>query len=67
MQKMSESLDERITELEIRFSHQGRLLDELNQVVADCNLRMEQLDQENRQLRDMVKSLQPELRESPDE
>ncbi len=64
---MSEDLEERITELEIRFSHQNRLLDELNQVLVDCDLRIERLDQENRQLRDMVKSLQPELRESPDE
>ena len=64
---MSEDLEERITELEIRFSHQNRLLDELNQVVVDCDLRIERLDQENRQLRDVVKSLQPELQESPDE
>lgn len=64
---MSEDLEERITELEIRFSHQNRLLDELNQVLVDCDLRIERLDQENRQLRDMVKSLQPELQESPDE
>jgi SlyX protein len=64
---MSDFLDERITELEIRFSHQNRLLDELNQVVADCSLRIERLDQENRQLREMVTRLQPELRESPDE
>lgn len=67
MQRMSDFLDERITELEIRFSHQNRLLDELNQVVADCSLRIERLDQENRQLREMVTRLQPELRESPDE
>lgn len=64
---MSKDLEERITELEIRFSHQNRLLDELNQVVADSALRIERLDQENRQLREMVKSLQPELQESPDE
>lgn len=64
---MSEDLEERITELEIRFSHQNRMLDELNQVLFDCDLRIERLDQENRQLRDIVKSLQPELQESPDE
>lgn len=64
---MSEDLEERITELEIRFSHQNRMLDELNQVLVDCDLRIERLDQENRQLRDIVKSLQPELQESPDE
>jgi len=64
---MLEELQERITELEIRFSHQSQLVDELNDVVTDCNLRIDQLQKENRQLREMVKSLSPELEESPDE
>lgn len=56
-----------MTELEIRFSHQSLLVDELNEVVADCNLRIERLIKENRQLREMIKGLQPQLEESPDE
>lgn len=64
---MSEEIEERLTELEIRFSHQSLLVDELNEVVADCNLRIERLIKENRQLREMIKGLQPQLEESPDE
>ncbi|SHJ46060.1 SlyX protein [Malonomonas rubra DSM 5091] len=64
---MLEEVEERITELEIRFSHQAQLIDELNEVVTDCNLRIDQLQKENRILREMVKSLSPEMLESPDE
>ena len=64
---MPDELHERMTELEIRFSHQGQLVDELNEVVSDCNLRISRLERENRQLREMLKSLSPETLESPDE
>ena len=64
---MDEDLLERVTELEIRFSHQSQLIDELNDVVTDCNLRIDFLQRENLRLQEMVKSLAPELEESPDE
>jgi SlyX protein len=64
---MSDELYERMTELEIRFSHQGQLVDELNEVVSDCNLRISRLEREIRQLQEMLKSLSPEMLESPDE
>jgi len=64
---MFQELQDRVTELEIRFSHQAQLIDELNEVITDCNLRIDRLSQENRQLREMVKSLSPGLEESPDE
>lgn len=64
---MLEELQERITELEVRFSHQSQLVDELNEVVTDCNLRIDRLQKENRQLQEMIKSLSPEMLESPDE
>lgn len=64
---MLEELQERITELEIRFSYQSQVLDELNEVVTDCNLRIDLLQKENRLLREMVNNLSPELEESPDE
>ena len=64
---MFQELQERVTELEIRFSHQAQVLDELNEVITDCNLRIDRLSRENRQLREMVKSLSPGLEESPDE
>lgn len=64
---MLEELQERMTELEIRFSHQSQLVDELNDVVTDCNLRIDRLQKENRQLQEMIKNLSPEMEESPDE
>ncbi len=64
---MFDELQERVTELEIRFTHQAQLLDELNEVVADCNLRIDQLRKENWQLQEVVNSLSPPLKESPDE
>jgi len=64
---MLDELLERMTELEIRFSHQTQMIDELNEVVTDCNLRIDQLQKKNRQLLEMVQSLSPQLEESPDE
>ncbi len=64
---MLEELQDRVTELEIRFSHQSQLVEELNEVLTDCNLRINQLQKENQQLREMVNSLSPEMEESPDE
>ncbi len=64
---MLEELEERITELEIRFSHQTQQIDELNEVVTDCNLRIDQLQRENQRLQETLKNLSPDLEESPDE
>jgi SlyX protein len=66
-ENMSGSLSKRLDELEIRASYQDRLLEELNAVVTDCNLRIDQLTRQNRQLQDMVKNLGGSLEESPDE
>jgi SlyX protein len=62
-----EELRERLTELEIRFTHQNRLIDELNDEVAQCSRRIAGLERQNRALRASLKSLAPELQESPDE
>ncbi len=64
---MLEELQDRITELEIRFSHQMHLVDELNGVVIECNLRIDRLSKENQRLREAVSTLSPALEESPDE
>ncbi len=64
---MYEELQDRVTELEIRFSHQSQLIDELNEVVTDCNLRIDFLQRENMRLREMIKDLSPVMEESPDE
>ena len=64
---MPNDMEERLTELEIRFSHQTQLLDELNEVLTDSNQRISRLEKENRQLGEMVRGLQPLMEESPDE
>lgn len=64
---MKETLEQRLMELEVRFSHQAHLLDELNEVVTDCNFQIERLNKETRRLREVIKGLQPLLEESPDE
>jgi SlyX protein len=64
---MLEELQERITNLEIHFSHQTQLLAELNEVLTDSNRRIDLLSKENQRLRDMVSTLSPSLEESPDE
>ncbi len=62
-----DELQERITELEIRFAHQAQLIDELNEVVTECNQRLAGLERENRSVLEMLRSLAPTLQESPDE
>ena len=62
-----EELKQRLTDLEMRFTFQEELIEDLNQVVTDCNLQIQRLNRENSSLREMVRSLAPELPESPDE
>ena len=58
---------ERLTEMEVRYSHQARLLDELNDELTAANLRIDELAREVRSLREMLGSLAPQMEESPDE
>ena len=60
-------LEERLTEMEIRFTHQTLLIEELNDVVTECNKRIVNLERENRRVLEMLQSLAPSLPESPDE
>ncbi len=64
---MIAELEQRLVELEIRFSHQSRQLEELNDVVTDCYRRIDRLREENKSLRSMLGRLEPLLEESPDE
>lgn len=60
-------LQERLNELEIRFTHQARLIDELNSEIVACNQRLSRLERQNRSFREMLQNLAPTLTESPDE
>ncbi len=60
--------DERLTELEIRFTHQQLLLEDLSDQIAECHRRIAQLEAENRRLSEMVlRALAEETPLSPDE
>ena len=62
-----DELQQRITGLEIRFAHPARLLEELDDQLVACHSRIGHLEREQRAVRDTLKSLGPELTESPDE
>ena len=64
---MMDELRERIIELEIRFTHQAKLVEELNAELTAANMRIDQLEREGNIMREMLGNLQPELPQSPDE
>lgn len=59
--------EERLVELEIRYAHQERLVEELSSIVAEFGRRIATLERENRNVREMLSSLAPSTPESPDE
>jgi SlyX protein len=60
-------LEERVMELEMRFTHQSRQLEELSDVLRDNAAKLALMQGQNAVLRDMLGSLGPQLEESPDE
>ena len=59
--------EERLVELEIRYAHQERLVEELSSIVAEFGRRIASLERENRSVREMLSTLAPSTPESPDE
>lgn len=62
-----ENTDERVVELEIRYAHQERMVEELSNIVAEFGRRIANLERENRSVREMLSALAPSTPESPDE
>jgi SlyX protein len=63
-----DELKSRLIELEIRYSHQARLIEELNEVITGACARIDRLERENRRLRDQLLQLSPDdFSLSPDE
>ena len=62
-----EEIKQRLNDLEMRFTYQEELIEELNEVVTSCNLQVQRLSRENSRLHEMVRGLAPEMSESPDE
>ncbi len=63
---MSE-LEQRINDLEIRLSHQARILEDLDKIVIEYHERLVHLERENSRMRQLLEGLGPELQVSPDE
>lgn len=62
-----DDLTERLNNLEVRSAYQEELIEELNRVVASCNLQIQRLTRDNQRMQEMVRGLAPEMSESPDE
>ena len=63
-----DELQERLIELEIRFSHQAVLIEELNTVVTAAYARIDRLEKAQRALREQFRQVAPDdLTLSPDE
>jgi SlyX protein len=60
-------LEQRLTELEIRSTHQERLIEDLNDIILDDNRRLSELSRQVQTLRQMLQGMGPELLASPDE
>ncbi|PLX86798.1 MAG: SlyX protein [Desulfuromonas sp.] len=59
--------EQRLTELEIRYTYQLNQLEELNEELTRANERIDGLQREVSRLSGMLAELGPELVESPDE
>ncbi len=62
-----DKLTGRIIELEIHYTHQASLVEELNMELTSANARIAQLERQIRALHDMLGRLEPEFTQSPDE
>lgn len=62
-----EDWSDRLMELEIRYTHQAQMMEELNVELTAANARINRLERELGGLREMLGSMAPQLEESPDE
>jgi SlyX protein len=60
-------MENRLNELEIRFTHQERTIEELNETVCRQEITLERLEREVQALRDQMKVLLPSLIMSSEE
>lgn len=63
-----ETLKERLIELEIRYSHQALLIEQLNEVLSKACRRLDLLEKSQRLMREHLLAILPDdLAPSPDE
>ena len=66
--KMSEDdMEERITELELRFMHQEKTINDLNETVCRQELAIARLERELGRIREQFLILSPSINRTPDE
>ncbi|MSM39337.1 MAG: SlyX protein [Geobacter sp.] len=60
-------MEERLTDLEIRYTHQERTIQELSDAMFRQELKLEQLQTEVRQLREQLMIVSPSMVRSPED
>ena len=60
-------MDRKINDLEIRFMHQERTIQELNDIVCRQELAIERLERDMKQLQEQMKQLVPSLTRTAEE
>ena len=60
-------MEERITELELRFMHQEQTLNDLNETVCRQELAIERLERELGRMREQFLTLSPSINRTADE
>jgi uncharacterized coiled-coil protein SlyX len=60
-------MEERITELEIRFMHQEQTINELNEIVCRQELALERLEREMSVMREQLKTAASSINRSPED
>ena len=60
-------MEERITELELRFMHQEQTINDLNETVCRQELAIERLERELGRMREQFLTLSPSINRTPDE
>lgn len=60
-------MEERLTDLEIRYTHQERTIQELSDAMFRQELKLEQLQAEVRQLREQLMIVSPSMVRSPED
>jgi SlyX protein len=60
-------MEERITELELRFMHQEQILNDLNETVCRQELAIERLERELGRMREQFMTMAPSINRTADE
>jgi uncharacterized coiled-coil protein SlyX len=60
-------MEERITELELRFMHQEQTINDLNEIVCRQELALERLEREMSVMREQLKTAASSINRSPEE